>query len=354
MKIRRDVFGALEDGRKVGLFTLANDNGMTVKIIDFGGIIVSIEVPDREGRMADVILGYDDIADYQQNPPYFGALIGRYANRIEDGEFELNGTVYRLLKNDGDNHLHGGGAGFDKVLWDSSVIEEDGIEKLELRYLSGDGEEGYPGNLSVRVLYSLTEDDALQIEYFAETDRDTIVNLTNHAYFNLAGHGGGSITDHCLRLYAGQFTPVDSECIPTGEIRPVKDSPMDFTSMRRIGEGLAREDADEQLRCGLGYDHNYVLDHTGGGIEKAAEVICGRSGRCLTVRTDKPGIQFYSGNHIDAIQGKGGVVYRKRDGFCLETQYFPSSMNNKHFPSPILRKGDQYHFTTVYQFSVVE
>jgi len=336
------------------LYTLANDNGMTVKIIDLGGIIVSIETPDREGRRADVTLGFDGLDDYRKNPAYFGALIGRYGNRIEGGEFELNGAVYHLLKNDGNNHLHGGGVGFDKVLWDASIIREDGTEKLELRYLSKDGEEGYPGNLSVRVLYSLSEDNALMIEYFAETDQDTIVNLTNHAYFNLAGHDGGSITDHCLHLYAGQFTPVNSECIPTGEIRPVQDTPMDFTAMRRIGEGLVGEDTDEQLRNGCGYDHNYVLDHAQGVIEKAAEVVCQRGGRQLTVYTDKPGIQFYSGNHLDGLAGKEGAIYEKRNGFCLETQYFPNSMKNKHFPSPVLHKGEQYHFTTVYQFSTVE
>ena len=354
MKIKRDVFGTMEDGRKVSLYTLSNDSGMTVKIIDLGGIIVSIEVPDREGRRADVVLGYGDLRDYQENPVYFGALIGRYGNRIEDAEFELNGNVYHLLKNDGNNHLHGGGTGFDKVLWDSAVIEDDGTDKLELRYLSKDGEEGYPGNLSVRVLYSLSEDNDLEIEYFAATDQDTIVNLTNHAYFNLAGHDAGSITGHRVRLYADRFTPVDSECIPTGEIRPVADSPMDFTTMRPISEGLSAEDTDEQLRNGYGYDHNFVLDHPKGGVEKAAEVVCDRSGRQLTVYTDKPGVQFYTGNHLDDIKGKSGAVYGKRSGFCLETQYFPNSMKKKHFPSPVLRKGDQYHFTTVYEFSTVK
>lgn len=354
MKINRDAFGTMEDGREVSLYILSNDDGMRVKIIDLGGIIVSIEAPDRDGHMADVVLGYDDLADYRINPAYFGALIGRYGNRIENAEFELNGTVYHLLKNDGNNHLHGGGVGFDKVLWDSALIEDHGAEKLELRYLSRDGEEGYPGNLAVRVLYSLSEDNALQIEYFADTDQDTIVNLTNHVYFNLAGHDGGSITDHRLRLYAERYTPVNGECIPTGEIRPVKGSPMDFTDMRPISEGLAREDTDEQLRNGLGYDHNYVLDHAQGSIEKAAEVLCDRSGRQLTAWTDKPGVQFYTGNHLDNIPGKGGAVYGKRNGFCLETQYFPNSMKKKHFPSPVLRKGERYHFTTIYQFSRVE
>lgn len=354
MEINRDVFGTMEDGRTVTLFTLSNQNGMTVKIIDLGGIIVSIETPDREGRMADVVLGYDDLADYRENPAYFGALIGRYGNRIEGAEFELNGAVYHLLKNDGNNHLHGGGVGFDKVLWDSAIVEDEGAQKLELRYLSRDGEEGYPGNLTVRVLYSLSEDNALGIEYFAETDQDTIINLTNHAYFNLAGHTAGSITGHRLRLYAGRFTPVDSECIPTGEIRSVQGTPMDFTTMRPIGEGLAREDTDEQLRCGYGYDHNYVLDHPAGGVEKAAEVVCDRTGRQLTVWTDKPGVQFYTGNHLDAIRGKGGSLYGKRNGFCLETQYFPNGMKRKDFPSPVLRKGEQYHFTTLYQFSMME
>lgn len=354
MKVKRDVYGTMEDGRKVNLYALSNDNGMTVKIIDLGGIIVSIQVPDRDGHSADVILGYDKLEDYRKNPVYFGALIGRYGNRIENGEFELNGTVYHLLKNDGNNHLHGGGTGFDKVSWDSAIVEDDGTEKLELCYLSKDGEEGYPGNLSVRVLYSLSEDNALKIEYFAETDQDTIVNLTNHAYFNLAGHDGGSITDHCLRLYAEQFTPVNSECIPTGEICTVKDSPMDFTTMRPISEGLAWEDTDEQLRNGFGYDHNYVLDHMQGNVDKAAEVVCERSGRQLTVWTDKPGVQFYTGNHLDAVPGKGGNLYGKRSGFCLETQYFPNSMKNTRFPSPVLRKGDQYHFMTLYQFSTVE
>ena len=354
MKINRDVFGTMEDGREVGLYTLSNANGMTVKIIDFGGTIVFIEAPDREGRMADVVLGYDNLTDYLKNPGYLGALIGRYGNRIEGAEFELNGTLYHLLKNDGNNHLHGGGVGFDKVLWDAFIVDDNGTEKLELRYLSRDGEEGYPGNLSVRVLYSLTQDNGVSIEYFAETDQDTVVNLTNHAYFNLAGHDGGSITGHCLRIYASRFTPINDECIPTGEIREVKDSPMDFTAMGRISEGLAQEHTDEQLRCGYGYDHNFVLDHAGGGVEKAAEAVHEESGRCLTVLTDKPGVQFYSGNHLDGIQGKDGAVYGKRNGFCLETQFFPNSMKKKHFPSPVLRKGERYRFTTVYRFSTMK
>lgn len=354
MAIQREPFGQLPDGRNASIFTFSKENGMTVKITDFGGIIVSIETPDREGRLADVTLGFDTLAGYLKNTTYFGALIGRYGNRIQGAEFTLNGRVYHLLKNDGNNHLHGGGVGFDKVLWDSAVIQDGGAEKLELKYLSPDGEEGYPGNLRARVLYSLSQDNGITIEYFAESDQDTVVNLTNHAYFNLAGHDGGSIADHRLRIYARHFTPIDAECIPTGEIRSVAGTPMDFTQMRRIGDGFAVEETDEQLRFGFGYDHNYVLDHEPGCFDKAAEAVCDRSGRCLTVFTDKPGVQFYTGNHLNDIKGKGGAVYGKRNGFCLETQYFPNSTKHTHFPSPILRKGEPYRFTTVYRFSTVE
>jgi aldose 1-epimerase len=353
MKITEESFGRLEDGRAVQLYTLANEKGMTVKITDFGGIIVSIETPDRAGHVADVTLGFDRLDAYTQNPAYFGALIGRYANRIGNAAFTLNGAAYRLQKNDGNNHLHGGEMGFHKVLWDSAVIADGGAEKLELKYLSKDGEEGYPGNLSVRVLYSLSGDNAIVIEYFAEADRDTIVNLTNHAYFNLGGHDAGSITDHRLYINAGSFTPIDSECIPTGEIRTVVGSPMDFTAMRPIGKGLAGEELYEQLRFGYGYDHNYVIDNEAGGITKAAEVIDDKSGRRMEVFTDKPGIQLYSGNHLDGIAGKGGAVYGKRCGFCLETQYFPDSPHKKDFPSAVLRAGEKYRFTTIYRFSTV-
>lgn len=354
MSITQDVFGALPDGREAHLFTLSNAGGMTVRITDFGGIIVSIETPDRNGVFHDVTLGYDTLTPYLENPVYFGALVGRYANRIGNAEFTLNGKIYRLLKNTGAHHLHGGGVGFNKKLWDAAIIRDGGAEKLELIYVSPDGEEGYPGALRVRVLYSLTEDNAVGIEYFAETDADTVVNLTNHAYFNLAGHDAGPIVDHRLRLHASRFTVTDRDSIPTGEIRPVAGTPMDFTAMRAIGEALREEATYDQLVFAQGHDHNYAIDNETSGIVVAAEAVCDRTGRRLTVLTDQPGVQLYIGNYLSGIVGKGGAVYGKRNAFCLETQHFPDSPNQPGFPTTVLRPGETFRSTTIYKFSTID
>jgi len=351
MKITSETFGRLADGREAKLFTFQNGNGTVLKITNYGGIIVSFITPDKNGRPCDVNLGYDTLEEYLRRGMFFGALIGRYGNRIGGAKFEIDGVVYHVTPNEGNNQLHGGKTGFDKVLWDAAIIEDDGSRKLELTYLSRDGEEGFPGNLRARVLYSLSEDNALGIEYFAETDKDTVVNLTNHAYFNLGGHGSGDVLGHRVKLYASAFNPIDAESIPTGEIRPVAGTPMDFTQAKTIGEGLALEDSDEQLGMGNGFDHNFVIDRRQGGVEKAAEIVCDATGIRLEVFTDEPGVQLYSGNFLDGIRGKGGAVYDRRGAFCLETQYFPDSPNKPHFPSPILRRGGKYHFTTLYKLS---
>lgn len=348
MSIIREAFGTTPDGRKVDIFTLTNIRGMTARITNFGGAVVSLMVPDRNDKFEDVVLGYDNLEGYF-DCPYFGAIIGRHANRIEDACFELNGVEYKLAKNDGRNHLHGGNTGFDKVLWDAGIIEKDGKEALILTYCSKDGEENYPGNINVQVVYYLTEDNSLGIEYYAVSDKDTVLNLTNHSYFNLSGHSSGDVKWHKLMINADSFTVVDNECIPTGEIRPVKGTPMDFTELTPIGVGMACD--DEQIVCGKGYDHNWVLKVSGQKPEKAAELVDPRSGRIMEVYTTKPGIQFYSGNFLDGTNiGKGGSVYAKWSGLCLETQFFPNAVKHSHFPSPILKEGDKYRHTTIYKF----
>jgi aldose 1-epimerase len=352
MSIQREIFGRLPDGREASLFRLSASGGMSAAITNFGGIIAEIHVPDRNGKPADVTLGYDKFEHYLRNPPCFGALVGRYANRIANAAFELNGNVYRLYANDGKNHLHGGAEGFHKKLWDARIVSESGQEKLELKYQSRDGEEGYPGTLDVKVLYSLDDSGALSIEYHAVSDKDTIVNLTNHAYFNLSGQGSGDILGHVLTIHAGSYTEINDECIPTGRIAGVQGTPLDFRKPAVVGDGLLREKDCGQLVFGHGYDHNFVLHGYGRGIVKAAEVYDPASGRRMCVFTDKPGIQFYSGNHLDgAIAGKGGAVYARRAGLCLETQHFPDSIHQSQFPSPVLRAGEQYDFTTIYRFS---
>ncbi len=351
MGIKQEPFGNMPDGRAVSLFTLTSKNGMQVRITNFGGIITSILVPDRKGNPADITLGYDTFEPYLQNPVFFGAIVGRFANRIEKAEFELNGTVYKVLKNDGNNHLHGGAEAFHKKLWDAKIITDGGKEKLELKYRSPDMEEGYPGNLDAKVLYSLDDEGRLSIEYFATTDKETVVNLTNHAYWNLAGHNAGTVLNHTMQINAETFTVINDECIPTGEIKKVEGSPLDLRAPKRIGEGLEMENVCDQLKYGHGYDHNFVIDRSGPGMVKAAEVYEPDSGRRMCVFTDKPGIQFYSGNFLGGIPGKGDAVYDRRTGFCLETQHFPNSTKHKHFPSPVLRPGELYRFTTVYQFT---
>ncbi len=352
MSITTAPFGIMPDGKEISLYTLINSNGLKAEIINYGGVLVSLTAPDREGRMADIVLGYDNLEDYLERSPFFGALVGRYANRLEGACFTINGVTYELDKNEGDNQLHGGLKGFARSVWDARILSEGENESLELSLFSPDGDEHYPGNLEVRVIYRLTDTNALEIDYYGVSDKDTVLNLTNHAYFNLSGHDSGTILDHELMLDADFYTPIDNKSIPTGEILSVKRTPMDFTQPKRVGEGLLNLDQDEQMRNGSGYDHNWVLKTTGNGPEKIGELYDAKSGRLMTIMTTKPGVQFYSGNFLSSAgTGKGGVVYDKWHGLCLETQYFPNSMKHLHFPSPILKAGKTYHHTTIYQFS---
>jgi aldose 1-epimerase len=351
--IAKTEFGKLADGTQVQLYTLTNAKGMQVAITNFGGNVVSIKVPDRDGKVADVVLGYDTPAEYEAGAASIGATVGRYGNRIAHGTFSLDGKAYTLPKNNGDNTLHGGIKGFNKRLWTAKEIKgKDGVS-LQLTYLSKDGEEGFPGNLTSRVTFTLpTDKNELKIDYYATTDKDTVVNLTNHAYFNLAGEGSGDILKQELMLNAGQFTPVDAVLIPTGEIRAAKGTPMDFTTATAIG---ARIDADdEQIKIGKGYDHNWVLDRAAGdtAMIRAAKAKDPSSGRVLEILTTEPGVQFYSGNFLDGtIHGKGGKVYIHRGAFCLETQHFPDSPNQPKFPSTEVKPGTPYHTTTIFRFS---
>jgi len=350
VSIRKEAFGVTPEGEQVDLYTLTNAHGLRVRITNYGGIVVSLEVPDRRGRQADVVLGYDRLEDYLRENPYFGALIGRYANRIARGRFVLDGVEYHLATNDGPNHLHGGIKGFDKVVWQAQPLRRADAVGLKLSYLSPDGEEGYPGNLQVTVRYYLTNDDALRIEYEAQTDKATPVNLTHHSYFNLAGSGNGDILQHELMINADRFTPVDEHLIPTGELRPVAGTPFDFRTPTPIGARIDQD--DQQLHFGRGYDHNWVLNDYDGSLRLVARVREPDSGRVMEVYTTEPGLQFYSGNFLDSSNvGKGGKVYRHRYGFCLEAQHFPDSPNKPQFPSVILRPGRKYTQVTVYKFS---
>jgi aldose 1-epimerase len=347
-KIEKQSFGKTENLTPVDLYTLTNDKGVEARITTYGGIVVSLKVPDRNARLGDVVLGYKNLEGYLTNSSYFGALIGRYANRIAKGSFQLGGTPYQLAQNNGDNHLHGGVVGFDKVIWKAKELWGEDEVGLQLTYLSHDGEEGYPGNLSVTVVYTLTNNNELKIDYSATTDKKTIANLTNHSYFNLAGNG--DILGHELMLKADRFTPVDKGLIPTGELSSVEGTPMDFTTPTAIGARINQN--DEQLIYGLGYDHNWVLNNSGGKLALAAKIFEPTSGRVMKVYTTQPGIQFYSGNFLDgSITGKNGEIYYKHFGFCLETQHFPDSPNHSNFPSTSLNPGQRYKQTTIYKFS---
>ncbi|MGH3392889.1 MAG: aldose epimerase family protein, partial [Actinomadura sp.] len=329
--------------------TLDNGRGLRVRILTYGGVVQTIEVPDRDGRPGNVVLGCASLADYLTMSRYFGAIVGRYANRIAGGRLRLDGKEYRLPRNDGDNSLHGGERGFDRRVWDVTAA---GARELTLAYVSADGEEGYPGTLETAVTYTVADDDALRIDYHATTDRPTVVNLTNHSYFNLAGEGSGQVYDHVLTLNAGAYTPTGPGQIPTGELASVAGTPFDFTSPHPIGVRI--RDPHPQLLAGLGYDHNFVLDQPArGALGLAARVEDPRSGRMLEVLTTEPGVQFYSGNVLDGSSvGSGGGTYRQGDGLCLETQHFPDSPNQPDFPSTVLRPGEEYTSTTVYRFSV--
>ena len=351
--ITSEPWGATEDGTAVERYTLSN-RGMTVRILTYGGIIQSLDVPNGRKDPVNVVLGFADLQGYldNNNPgPYFGALIGRYGNRIANGQFELDGTTYQLPINNDPNSLHGGFNGFDTKVWTATPIQNNGTVGLQLNYTSPDGEEGYPGNLDVQVTYTLTRDQKLEIHYTATTDKPTVVNLTNHTYWNLQGEGTSSILDHELRLPASGYTPVDSTLIPTGEIADVSGTPMDFRSATAIGERI-REPFD-QLLFGQGYDHNWVLDRPDdGSLQLAAKLRDPDSGRTLKMWTTEPGIQFYSGNFLDAtLVGTGGHVYRQSVGLALETQHFPDSPNQPQFPSTTLRPGETYDTTTVFDLS---
>lgn len=349
MGITRRFYGKTVEGKDVDIFTLCNNNEMVVQILNYGGVVVSLMAPDRNGNFQDVVLGYDSIEGYMKGKCFFGAIIGRHANRIENASFDINGVVYNVTKNEGNNQLHGGHIGFDKVIWQADIMTKGEDECLQLSYTSKDGEEGYPGRLDVKVTYTLTNDNALKIDYFAVSDKDTVVNLTNHSYFNLSGHASGNVLKHELMINADKFTVNDKESLPTGEIRDVKGSPMDFTSLKTVESGIFSE--CEQIAFGHGYDHNWVLNVSGEKSEKAAEVFDSCSGRVMEVYTTKPGVQFYSGNYVDEAEYcKDGAQYGKNSGLCLETQYFPNALKHKHFPSPILRAGEEYKHTTIYKF----
>jgi aldose 1-epimerase len=330
------------------IYTLTNQNGLEARITNYGGTLVSLKTPDRNGAMADVVLGFDSQDGYISNPsPYFGALVGRYGNRIGHARFTLDGVECKLAANNGENSLHGGTHGFNGKIWTPRELPDGG---LELTYLSKDGEEGYPGNLKVTVVYHLTDANELKIDYSATTDKATVLNLTNHSYFNLKGAGQGDILGHLLTLEANRYTPVDAGLIPTGELRAVSGTPFDFTKSTAIGARIDQN--DEQLKLGKGYDHNWVLNNGGKALSLAARVVEPSSGRVMEVSTTEPGVQFYTGNFLDGtIKGKGGKVYQQRYGFCLETQHFPDSPNKPKFPSTVLRPGQQFHSTTVFKFT---
>ena len=343
--IIQELFGTTRDGRPVHRFRMQNRNGASVTVMDYGCTITSILVPDREGKLVDVCLGYKTLAEYEQNSGYLGAVVGRHANRIEKGVFTLNGAEYHVAVNDGPNHLHGGVCGFDKRIWETA-IEGDSVT---FHRLSPDGEEGYPGNLEVRVTYTFTDDNRLLLQYRADTDADTVVNLTNHCYFNLSGEGAATVRDHMLQIPASSFTENDETCLPTGAIFPVEGTPFDFRESKEIGRDMG-EDCP-QLKNGKGYDHNFILD--GGDGEKTAAVLCSpHTGIALTVKTTLPGLQFYSGNVLDGPVGKSGVPYEPNMGLCLETQYFPNAMKCTNFPSPVLKKGAHYAQDTSFTFGI--
>lgn len=342
----KKYFGDMRDGKPVFLFETQNTHGTKIQILNYGGIIKSLQVSDRTGEKKDIVLGHDTLAGYESQDKYFGALIGRCANRIGGSRFSIGGKDYFLNANEGNNHLHGGLSGFDKKIWTA----ETAGNTLRLSYTSVDGEEGYPGTLTVTVTYMLTEDNELSIEYHAVSDQDTVVSLTDHSYFNLNGHGSGSIEKHLLKVNACLMTPVNEEMIPLGSMVSVDGTPFNFRNFHAIGERI--NDSDEQLHIGGGYDHNYIIE--GKGLRPAAELIGDESGIQMTVYTDMDGIQLYTGNFIEgAPTGKGGVCYHNRDAVCLETQFFPNAINCPAFPSPLLCAGEVYHHRTIYQFKTI-
>jgi aldose 1-epimerase len=347
-QISREPFGTTKDGKPVDLYTLRNAKGAEARIMNYGGIVVSLKVPDKNGNLGDVVLGYDTLAEYEKETPYFGCLVGRYGNRIAKGKFTLNGKEYTLATNNPPNALHGGIKGFDKVVWQAHASQTKLGPALELRCLSKDGEEGYPGNLAVKAVYTLTEDNGLRLDYIATCDQDTVVNLTQHSYFNLAGKG--DILGHVVYLNADKFTPVDSTLIPTGELRPVDGTPFDFRKPTAIGARVNQ--ADEQLKFGGGYDHNWVINKKPGELALMARVTEPTTGRVLEVLSTEPGLQLYCGNFLNGtLKGKGGWVYQHRNGFCMEPQHYPDSPNKPNFPLVVLKPGQTYRNTIIYRFS---
>lgn len=338
-----EIFGRTKDGQQVTAYLLKNKNGMEAKVLDYGATLVSLMVPDREGVVRDVVLGYDEVSGYETGTCYFGATVGRVANRIGKAQFQLNGTVYQLTKNDNGNSLHGGRDYMNQRMWETEKVSEQEITFL---LHSPDGDQGYPGAVDIRVTYTVTDADELKIHYHAVPEADTLLNLTNHSYFNLNGHRSGPATGQKARILAQAFTQADAESIPTGEIVSVAGTPMDFRTAKTIGQEI---DADyEPLILGKGYDHNWVLDGT--GFRKVAEMASDESGICMEVSTDLPGMQFYTGNFVEKESGKGGSIYGKRQGVCFETQYFPDAVNKENFESPVTKAGEVYDTTTVYRF----
>lgn len=351
LAIKKEDFGKLPSGEKLEKYTMTNVNGMEVSVINYGGIITNLKVPDKNGKISDVVLGFNSIEGYLTPAPYFGAIIGRYGNRIANGKFSLDGTQYTLAQNDGQNHLHGGNKGFDKVLWEVTKISNKESVALQLHYLSNDMEEGYPGNLNTTVTYTLDNDNNLKVNYKAKTDKPTIVNLTQHTYFNLSGDFSKKILDHKISINADTFLPVDATLIPTGEFKEVEGTPFDFTQPKLVGKEIDQE--NQQLKRGLGYDHCWVLNRKSDGLSLAATAYHPQSGRFLEVLTTEPGIQFYSGNFLDGtLTSKTGGTYEKRSGFCLETQHYPDSPNQKDFPTVVLNPDQQYSSETIFKFSV--
>lgn len=347
-KMTKQNWGATPQGERVDLFTLRNSKGLETTITNYGGRIVTLKAPDRDGHFADIVLGFDDLPQYLQKNPFFGALVGRYANRIANGQFQLDGHTYKLAKNNGENTLHGGLLGFDKKVWQA---EEASGPSLRLTYISKDGEEGFPGTLTTTVTYTLTEENELKLDYQATTDKNTVLNLTNHSYFNLSGAGSGQILNHVITINADRFTPSDAHQIPTGEIESVEGTPFDFRKPVAVGARI--NDNNEQLKYGDGYDNNFVVNRVGAGPSFAARAMDPKSGRVMEVLTTQPGVQFYTGNHLaNGIKGKGGATYGYRDALCFETQHFPNSPNQPNFPSTELKPGEQFHQVTIFKFSV--
>ena len=349
-QVTKESFGKTSDGQQVDLYTLHNRRGAEAKITNYGAIVTSLKVPDRNGKFDDVVLGFNDFDSYLKNDPYFGAIVGRYGNRIAKGRFTLNGVEYKLATNNGENHLHGGIKGFDKVVWTGSEMKSLAGPSVVMTYLSKDGEEGYPGNLNVRVVYTLTNKNELMIDYTATTDKDTVTNITHHSYFNLAGEGNGDILKHIVTINANRFVPTDAGSIPTGELKSVAGTPFDFLKPMAIGARIDQD--DEQLKFGNGYDHTWVINGRPGTMRLAATAYEATSGRVMQVWTTEPGVQFYTGNFLNGtLTGKSGKVYQRRFGFCFETQHYPDSPNHPAFPTTTLKKGQTYKSTTIYKFS---